>query len=150
MEKPVIAAVNGVAAGAGSSLALACDLRVVAENASFVQSFTKIGLVPDTGATFILPRLLGVTKAFELMLSAETLEAKQAYELGIVNKLVPQEKALEEALIWAKQLAKGPSKAFGLTKRAVNAAIFPDLEERLEYEPDLFTAWHSRVESWQP
>lgn len=134
MEKPVIAAVNGVAAGAGSSLALACDLRVVAENASFVQSFTKVGLVPDSGATFILPRLIGATKALELMLSAEKLEAKQAQELGIVNKLVPQDKALEEALSWAKQLAKGPTKAFGLTKRAVNAAIFPDLEERLDYE----------------
>lgn len=134
MEKPVIAAVNGVAAGAGSSLALACDLRVVAENASFIQSFTKVGLVPDSGATFILPRLIGATKAFELMLSAEKLEAKEAFELGIVNKLLPQEKVLEEALSWAKQLAKGPSKAFGLTKRALNEAIFPDLEERLEYE----------------
>ncbi len=134
MEKPVIAAVNGVAAGAGSSLALACDLRVVSETASFIQSFTKVGLVPDSGATFILPRLIGATKAFELMLSAEKLEAKQAFELGIVNKLVPQEKVLEEALAWAKQLAKGPSKAFALTKRAMNAAIFADLEERLEYE----------------
>lgn len=134
MEKPVIAAVNGVAAGAGSSLALACDLRVVAENASFIQSFAKVGLVPDSGATFILPRLLGPTKAFELMLSADKLEARQAFEMGIINKLVPQEKVLEEALSWAKQLAKGPTKAFGLSKRAFNAAIFPDLEERLEYE----------------
>ncbi len=134
MEKPVIAAVNGVAAGAGSSLALACDLRVVADNTSFIQSFTKVGLVPDSGATFILPRLLGATKAFELMLSAEKLEAKQAFEMGLINKLVPQEKVLEEAMTWAKHLAKGPSKAFGLTKRAFNAAIFPDLEERLEYE----------------
>lgn len=134
MEKPVIAAVNGVAAGAGSSIALACDLRVVADNTSFIQSFTKIGLVPDSGATFILPRLIGATKAFELMLSAEKLSSKEAFDLGIVNKLVPQEKVLEEAMTWAKQLAQGPTKAFGLTKRAVNAAIFPDLEERLEYE----------------
>lgn len=137
MEKPVIAAVNGVAAGAGSSLALACDLRVVADNANFIQSFSKVGLVPDSGATFILPRLLGATRAFELMLTADKFDAKQAFEMGIVNKLVPQEKVLEEALNWAKQLAKGPSKAFGLTKRAVNAAIFPDLEERLEYEAQM-------------
>ena len=134
MEKPVIAAVNGVAAGAGSSLALACDLRVVADNANFIQSFTKVGLVPDSGATFILPRLLGATKAFELMLSADKFSAKEAYDMGIVNKLVAPEKVLEEAMEWAKQLAKGPTRAFGLTKRAVNAAIFPDLEERLEYE----------------
>lgn len=134
MEKPVIAAVNGVAAGAGSSLALACDLRVVAENASFIQSFTKVGLVPDSGATFILPRLIGATKAFELMLSAGKLEAKEACQLGLVNKLVPQDKVLEEAMSWAKELAKGPTKAFGLSKRALNEAIFADLEERLEYE----------------
>lgn len=134
MEKPVIAAVNGVAAGAGSSLALACDLRVVAENANFIQSFSKVGLVPDSGATFILPRLLGATRAFELMLTAEKLSAKEAFEMGIINKLVPQEKVLEEAVALAKQLARGPGKAFGLTKRALNAAIFPDLEERLEYE----------------
>lgn len=137
MEKPVIAAVNGVAAGAGSSLALACDLRVVSETASFIQSFSKVGLVPDSGATFILPRLIGATKAYELMITADKLEAKTAFELGLINKLVPQEKVLEEAVTWAIQLAKGPSKAFGLTKRALNKAIFPDLEELLDYEAHL-------------
>lgn len=134
MEKPVIAAVNGVAAGAGSSLALACDLRVVSDAATFVQSFSRVGLVPDSGATFILPRLIGATKAFELMITADKLDAKTANDLGLINKLVPQEKVMEEALALAKQLAKGPSKAFGLTKRALNKAIFPDLEELLEYE----------------
>lgn len=134
MEKPVIAAVNGVAAGAGSSLALACDLRVVSETASFIQSFSKVGLVPDSGATFILPRLIGATKAFELMVTADKLDAKTANELGLVNKLVPQEKVLEEAVAWAKQLAQGPSKAYGLIKRALNKAVFPDLEELLENE----------------
>lgn len=134
MEKPVIAAVNGVAAGAGSSLALACDFRVVSEGASFVQSFSKVGLVPDSGATFILPRLIGVTKAFELMLTAEKLDAKTANELGLINKLVPQEKVMEEALAFARQLAAGPTKAYGLTKRAINRAIYPDLDELLEYE----------------
>lgn len=137
MEKPVIAAVNGVAAGAGSSLALACDFRVVSENASFVQSFSKVGLVPDSGATFFLPRLIGVTKAFELMLTAEKLDAKTANELGLINKLVPQEKVMEEAMAFARQLAAGPTKAYGLTKRAINRAVFWDLEELLEYEAHL-------------
>ncbi|HEY9715057.1 MAG TPA: enoyl-CoA hydratase-related protein [Chroococcales cyanobacterium] len=134
MEKPIIGAINGVAAGAGASLALACDLRVASENASFIQSFCKIGLIPDSGSTFILPRLIGATRALELMLNADKLEAAEALRLGLVNKVVPQEKVMEEAVAWAERLAKGPSKAFGLTKRAVNKAIFADLEELLENE----------------
>lgn len=134
MEKPIIAAVNGVAAGAGASLAFACDLRIVADTATFVQSFTKIGLVPDSGSTFVLPRLIGLTKAFELMITADKLDAKTAMELGLVNKLVPADQVLSEATTLAATLAKGPTKAFGLTKRAVNRAIFPDLEELLENE----------------
>ncbi|MBI4534376.1 MAG: enoyl-CoA hydratase/isomerase family protein [Candidatus Melainabacteria bacterium] len=137
MEKPVIAAVNGVAAGAGASLALACDFRVVADNASFIQSFTKVGLIPDSGSTFLLPRLIGFTKALELMFTTDKLEAKEALELGLVNKLVPQDQVMKTALDFAGQLAKGPLKAFGLTKRAVNRAVFWDLEELLEYEASL-------------
>ncbi len=89
LEKPVIAAVNGVAAGAGASLAFACDFRIAADNVNFIQSFTKVGLVPDSGSTFMLPRLIGVTKAFELMLSADKLGAAEALNLGLVNKVVP-------------------------------------------------------------
>jgi 2-(1,2-epoxy-1,2-dihydrophenyl)acetyl-CoA isomerase len=137
MEKPVIAAINGVAAGAGASLALICDFRVASEGAYFVQSFTKVGLIPDSGSTFLLPRLIGVTKAFELMLTADRLEAKEAYQLGLVNKVVPAEVLMEEAMALAKRLAAGPSLAFGLTKRAVNRAIFNDIEELLEYEASL-------------
>jgi 2-(1,2-epoxy-1,2-dihydrophenyl)acetyl-CoA isomerase len=137
IEKPVIAAVNGVAAGAGSSLALACDLRIVSEGAAFIQSFSKVGLVPDSGATFILPRLIGATKAYELMITADKLDAKQALEIGLVNKIVPQEQLMPEALALANRLATGPTKAFGLTKRALNKAIFPDLEQLLEYEAHL-------------
>lgn len=137
MEKPIIAAVNGVAAGAGASVALACDFRIVTEDSSFIQSFTKVGLIPDSGATFILPRLLGYTKALELMYSADKLTAKEAMDLGIVNKMVPMAELMKEALLLANKLASGPSKAFGLTKRAVNRAIFPDLEELLEYEASL-------------
>jgi 2-(1,2-epoxy-1,2-dihydrophenyl)acetyl-CoA isomerase len=137
IEKPVIAAVNGVAAGAGASLAFACDMRVVAENTNFIQSFTKVGLVPDSGSTFLLPRLIGATKAFELMLSADKLDAAEALRLGLVNKVVPAESLMAEATALAEKIAAGPSKAFGLTKRALNRAIFSDIEELLEYEASL-------------
>lgn len=137
IEKPVIAAVNGVAAGAGASLAFACDLRIAAENTVFIQSFTKVGLVPDSGSTFMLPRLIGVTRAFELMLSADKLDAAEALRLGLVNKVVPADNLMTEAIALAEKIAAGPSKAFGLTKRAVNRAIFADLEELLEYEASL-------------
>ena len=137
MEKPIIAAVNGVAAGAGASVAFACDFRIVTEKTNFIQSFTKVGLIPDSGATFILPRLVGATKAFELMLSADKLSAQEAFNLGVVNKVVAEEDLMKEAIALAEKLAAGPSKAFGLTKRAVNKAIFHDLEELLEYEASL-------------
>jgi 2-(1,2-epoxy-1,2-dihydrophenyl)acetyl-CoA isomerase len=137
MEKPVIAAVNGVAAGAGASLAFVCDFRIVSDKGYFVQSFTKVGLIPDSGSTFFLPRLIGITRAFELMLTAEKLEAEEALRLGLVNKVVPQDKLMDEAMSFAQRLAAGPSLAYGLTKRAVNRAIFPDIEELLEYEASL-------------
>ena len=137
MEKPIIAAVNGVAAGAGASMAFACDYRIVTDKTNFIQSFTKVGLIPDSGATFILPRLIGATKAFELMLSADKLPAEEALRLGVVNKVVAEADLMTEAMQLAEKLAAGPSKAFGLTKRAVNKAIFDDLEELLEYEANL-------------
>jgi len=137
MEKPIIASVNGVAAGAGASLAFACDFRIASVNASFVQSFSKVGLVPDSGSTFLLPRLIGMTKAFELMLMAEKLSAEEALNLGLVNLVVDAEKLTEQTGDWAKRLAAGPTLAFALTKRAVNKAIFPDLEELLDYEANL-------------
>jgi 2-(1,2-epoxy-1,2-dihydrophenyl)acetyl-CoA isomerase len=137
MEKPVIAAVNGVAAGVGASLAFVCDLRFASDKAYFVQSFTKVGLIPDSGSTFFLPRLVGVTKAFELMLTAEKIEADEALRLGLVNKVLPQDELMDEVMSFAERLATGPSLAYGLTKRAVNRAIFPDIEELLEYEASL-------------
>jgi len=137
MEKPIIASVNGVAAGAGASLAFACDFRIVSNNASFVQSFSKVGLVPDSGSTFLLPRLIGFTKAFELMLMAEKLSAQEALNLGLVNLVAEAGKLTEQTMDWAKKLAAGPTLAFALTKRAVNKAIFPDLEELLDYEANL-------------
>lgn len=137
MEKPIIAAVNGVAAGAGASLAFACDFRIITDSTTFIQSFTRVGLVPDSGSTFMLPRLIGVTRAFELMLSADKMDAAEAQRLGLVNKVVPADQLMSEATALAEKLALGPSKAFGLTKRAVNRAIFHDLEELLEYEAGL-------------
>src|SRR5262249_21766755 len=137
MEKPIIAAVNGVAAGAGASLALACDFRIVADSASFIQSFTRVGLIPESGSTFFLPRLIGFTKAIELIFTADRLPAKEALELGLVNRVVAPDQLMTEALGFADQLSRGPTKAFGLTKRAVNRAIFPDLEELLDYEASL-------------
>jgi 2-(1,2-epoxy-1,2-dihydrophenyl)acetyl-CoA isomerase len=137
IEKPIIAAINGVAAGAGASLAFACDIRIAAEGSTFVQSFSRVGLVPDSGATFILPRLVGLTKAYELMITADKIDTQQALELGLLNKVVAPDKLMPEAMEYATRLAKGPTKAFGLTKRAVNRSIFPDLEELLEYEAQL-------------
>ncbi len=137
IEKPIIAAVNGVAAGAGASIAFACDYRIVTDKVNFIQSFTKVGLIPDSGATFILTRLVGLTKAFELMLSADKLSAEEALNLGIINKIVGEDDLMKEAMALAEKLAMGPTKAFGLTKRAVNRAVFDDLEELLEYEASL-------------
>ncbi len=137
MEKPVIASINGVAAGAGASLVFACDFRIASSHGSFVQSFIKVGLVPDSGSTFFLPRLIGLTKAFELMVLGEKMSAQEALSLGLLNQVVEPEKLAEQTLDLARKLANGPTLAFALTKRAVNKAIFNDLEELLEYEANL-------------
>jgi 2-(1,2-epoxy-1,2-dihydrophenyl)acetyl-CoA isomerase len=137
MEKPVIAAINGVAAGAGMSLALACDFRIAAESASFIQAFSKIGLIPDAGSTFLLARLCAPTKAFELMILGEKISAKEALELGLLNKVVPDDKLMDESMEMAKRLVGGATFAYALTKRAFNRAIFHDVEELLEYEASL-------------
>jgi 2-(1,2-epoxy-1,2-dihydrophenyl)acetyl-CoA isomerase len=137
MEKPVIAGVNGVAAGAGMSLALACDYRIASENASFLQAFCKIGLIPDAGSTFMLSRLVSPTKAFELMTLGEKFGAEEAFTLGIVNKVVPDDLLIEECRNLAKRLVHGATLAFALTKRAFNKVLFSDLEELLENEAEL-------------
>ena len=137
LPKPVIAAVNGVAAGAGASLAFACDLRVAAETASFVLAFGRVGLVPDNGATWFLPRLIGPGRAAELMLSGEPLSAARAEELGLVNKIVPAESLAGEAMAMARRLVDAAPIALALTKRALNRAQEGSLEEALEYEASL-------------
>lgn len=137
IEKPVIASINGVAAGAGASLAFACDFRIASAHASFIQSFVKVGLVPDSGSTFFLPRLIGLTKAFELMLFGEKITAQDALNLGLINLVVEPEQLAEQTLDWSERLAAGPALAFALTKRAVNKALFADLEELLENEANM-------------
>jgi 2-(1,2-epoxy-1,2-dihydrophenyl)acetyl-CoA isomerase len=133
MEKIVIAAVNGVAAGAGCNLALACDLRVASEEAKFIQSFVRVGLAPDSGGSFILPRLVGFSKAMELLLLGETVDAREAQRIGLVAKIFPAQDFARAAREIAQQVARSP-RAIGLIKRAVNHATMPELESSLEYE----------------
>lgn len=134
VEKPVIAAVNGVAAGAGASIALACDIRLASEKASFVMAFAGVGLVPDSGSTWFLPRMLGFARAFELYATSGRLSAAEAEQAGLVNRVVDEagfQAAVDEL---AAKLAAAPTKALGLTKRAMNRALSTDLEAALAYE----------------
>lgn len=133
LEKPVIAAVNGVAAGAGCSLALAADLVIMSEKAAFVQAFVKVGLVPDTGASYLLPRLIGYHKAMELALFGDKVSAQQAYELGLCNRVVAEEEFAAVVGEWAGRLAKGP-RSMGWIKRQFNRGMEQSFEEILELE----------------
>ncbi len=137
VEKPIIAAVNGIAAGAGVSLALACDLRVMAKNASFLQAFSNIGLVPDSGSTWFLVRQIGYSRAFELAIEGERIPAQRCLELGLVNRVVEAEDLMSEARAWAEKLAQRATLAIGLTKRAMNRAMSSTLLEAIEYEAHL-------------
>jgi len=134
LEKPVLAAVNGVAAGAGLSLALACDLRFAAESAQLVLAFSKIGLVPDAGLFYFLPRLVGPGKTLELAWTADPIGAREAYELGMLNGLVPAGELLGRCQELAARLARGPYKTLALIKRAVNQAHELPLDRVLELE----------------
>jgi 2-(1,2-epoxy-1,2-dihydrophenyl)acetyl-CoA isomerase len=134
LEKPVIAAVNGVAAGAGASLAFACDLRVASEKASFVEAFIHVGLVPDSGSSYFLPRLVGTGKALEMCLTGEKVGAEQALGLGLVNRVVAPEALMTEATSLAVRLAKLPTRAIGLTKRLMNESMTNALNDQLELE----------------
>lgn len=137
IEKPIIAAVNGVAAGAGANIALACDVVVASENASFIQAFSKIGLVPDSGGTFFLPRLIGFQKASALMMLGDKVSAKEAGQLGMVYKVVSAENFIEEVNVLATTLSNMPTKALGLTKRLLNKSMTNSLEEQLDLEGKL-------------
>ena len=134
MEKPVLAAINGVAAGAGLSLALACDLRYAAESARLVIAFVKIGLVPDAGLNYFLPRLIGPAKTKELSWTGDPVGAQEAYELGMVNKVLPDDNLLSYTQEVAARIARGPGKTTGLIKRVVNQAHELPIERVLEIE----------------
>jgi len=137
LDKPVIAAINGVAAGAGASLAFACDLRIAAEEASFVLAFGRIGLVPDTGMTWLLPRLVGLGRASELLLLADPLPAADAFRIGLLNRVVPGDELAAQTRRIALNLAAGAPQALALTKRALRHALESGFEATLDYEASL-------------
>lgn len=134
LDLPVICAVNGVAAGAGANLALACDIVLAGESARFIQSFSKVGLIPDTGGSWHLPRLLGEARAKGLAMTAEPLSARQAADWGLIWKALPDEKLMEEARMLAGRLANGPTLGLGLTKQAIQAAATSTLDDQLDLE----------------
>jgi len=137
LPKPIVCAVNGVAAGAGANLALACDVVLAARSASFIQSFSKIGLVPDSGGTYFLPRLLGPARALGLALLGEKLSAEQAEAWGLIWKVVDDAQLAAEAQALAAALAAGPTKGYGLLKKALHASFANSLDAQLDLERDL-------------
>ncbi|HVH65173.1 MAG TPA: enoyl-CoA hydratase-related protein [Candidatus Acidoferrum sp.] len=136
-SKPVIAALNGTAAGAGLSVALACDLRVAAVGAQLIVAFVRVGLVPDAGSLYFLTRMLGISKATELAMTGEPLTAEDAMRLGLVAAVVPADQVLPTAIDRARQLAEGPRQTLALIKRGIARAIDLDLEQTLELEAQL-------------
>ncbi len=137
LEKPVVCAVNGIAAGAGANLALCCDLVLAAESASFLQAFCHIGLIPDSGGTYFLPRLAGIARATAMAMLGEKIPASQALEWGMIYKVVADEQLLPEAIQLAEHLATRPTRGLGLIKRALNQSLFNSLEEQLKVEEEL-------------
>ena len=137
INKPIIAAVNGVAAGAGANIALACDVVVASENVSFIQAFSKIGLVPDSGGTYFLPRLIGFQKASALMMFGDKIPAKEAEALGMIYKVFPVDTFNKEVNKIATHLANMPTKALGFIKRMLNESMTNTLEQQLDLEGKL-------------
>ena len=136
LPKPVVAGVNGVAAGAGLSVALACDIRVASEAASFTQAFVKIGLIPDSGGNWLLPRTVGFAKALELSITGEKIDAAEGLRIGLVNSVVPAEQFTDELTRLALDLAALPTGAIGATKKLMSDALSLTLEETMEREAD--------------
>jgi 2-(1,2-epoxy-1,2-dihydrophenyl)acetyl-CoA isomerase len=137
LPKPVLCAVNGAAAGAGANIALACDVVFAARSASFIQSFSKIGLLPDSGGTYFLPRLVGTARAMGLALFAEKLSAEEAERMGLIWKVLDDDKLLAGASAAARSLAAGPTKGYGLIKKALHASAGNLLDAQLDLERDL-------------
>ncbi|MBU9726239.1 enoyl-CoA hydratase/isomerase family protein [Diplocloster modestus] len=134
LEKPIIGAINGAAAGGGCNLALACDIIFASEKASFIQSFVNVGLIPDFAGLYFLPHIIGAQKAKDMMFTGRKVRAAEAQQMGLIFKALPPEEYLDAAIAYAKQLAQGPRYAIGLTKRLVNASIDYDLFKVLEVE----------------
>jgi 2-(1,2-epoxy-1,2-dihydrophenyl)acetyl-CoA isomerase len=139
IEKPVIAAVNGVAAGAGANIALACDITIAKKSASFIQAFSKIGLIPDSGGTFFLPRIIGSQKALALMMTGDKVTAEQADAMNMIYKTVEDEDFDAEVKAFAETVAAMPTRGLGLTKKAVNQSFTNDLSAQLALEEQLQT-----------
>lgn len=137
LEKPVIASINGVAAGVGLSLALGCDIRIAADNAVFTTGFSRIGLIPDGGMSYMLPLLVGLGRAADLAFTSDRIDAAEAHRLGLVSRVVPAAELADATQALARQLAEMPTRALGLTKRAFNQAILSGLHEWLDYEAHL-------------
>ena len=140
IEKPIVCAVNGVAAGAGANIALACDITIAGKSVAFIQAFSKIGLIPDSGGTFFLPRIIGMQKATALMMLADKVMAADAEKMGMIYKVCADESLMEETLKVAKKLASLPTIGLGLTKRALNKSMINDLTAQLALEDELQTA----------
>jgi len=137
LEKPVIALVNGVAAGAGANIALACDIVIAHEQASFIQAFSKIGLIPDSGGTYFLPRLIGSQKALALMMTGGKVSAREAEQMNMIFKAVPADSYETFTADFVAQIASMPTKALALTKKAVQWSWFQSLDEQLDTELNL-------------
>jgi 2-(1,2-epoxy-1,2-dihydrophenyl)acetyl-CoA isomerase len=137
IEKPIIAAINGVAAGAGANIALACDIVIAAQSSTFIQAFSKIGLVPDSGGTFFLPRLIGFQNASALMMLGDKVSATDAQSMGMIYKVFSDETFMDEVLKLADNLSKMPTKAIGYTKRLLNESMTNNLQEQLIQEGSL-------------
>ncbi|MEO1255801.1 MAG: enoyl-CoA hydratase-related protein, partial [Bacteroidota bacterium] len=136
ITKPVVAAVNGVAAGAGANLAIVCDVTVASESATFIQAFSKIGLVPDTGGTYTLPRTIGFQKASALMMLGDKLPAIEAERLGMIYKVFPDESFYQKSIEIAQRLANMPTKGLGYTKFLLNQSLHNTLDQQLDLERD--------------
>ena len=138
LSKPTIAAIKGVAAGAGLAIALLCDIRIGSEKAWFSSGYFRMGLTPDIGSTYSLPRLVGTAKAMELMAAGDTFDAAEAHRIGMLNRIVPEEDLMNTVIEMADRIARGPSIAIELTKQAINKGIHNSLEQQIELECSAF------------
>jgi 2-(1,2-epoxy-1,2-dihydrophenyl)acetyl-CoA isomerase len=148
LEKPVLAAINGVAAGAGANIALCCDIVVAAASASFLQAFSKIGLIPDSSGSYFLPRLVGWQKASALMMLGEKVSAEDAERMGMVYKIFTDESFAEQSIAMAKQLASMPTKGLAYTKIILNNSLVSNMEDQLQDE-DIFQQRAAETEDYQ-